>query len=194
MFEERDFWGFLVIGKEDGFKYLYDHFHKKIIGYCINKGLSREESEEITQEIFVKIWKNIDKIERGQNIRSYIFTSAKNIIIDSFRKKAKEIAAKEYQYYFLGYSLETENNVLFNELKNEVDRTLEDMPDIQEIIFKMSRFKGYSNIEIAEELGISVKTVEAHITKAIKKFRQTLGYSSSGLISLTMLFQFIFYL
>ncbi len=172
-------------GDTASFKKLYMLFHKKIFGFCINNGQSHEDAEEVLQEVFLKIWAKRHKLD-PDNVQSYIFSISKNIIIDKYRKLVKMRAASEYQILFMEPENGTENTVIYNELKEEIQKTFDAMPEMRKLIFQMSRFKGYSNKEIASELGISIRTVENHIAKAIQNFRSDLGQSSAVLAFLVL--------
>lgn len=172
-------------GNTSAFKELYLKFHKKIYGFCINNGQSHPDAEEVLQEVFLKIWARRHKLD-PDNVQSYIFSIAKNIIVDKYRKLVKMRAASEYQILFMEPENGTENTVIYNELKEEIQKTFDAMPEMRKLIFQMSRFKGYSNKEIAAELGISIRTVENHIAKAIQNFRSDLGQSSAVLAFLVV--------
>jgi len=172
-------------GNTSAFKELYLKFHKKIYGFCINNGQSHPDAEEVLQEVFLKIWARRSKLD-PDNVQSYIFSIAKNIIVDKYRKLVKMRAASEYQILFMEPENGTENTVIYNELKEEIQKTFDAMPEMRKLIFQMSRFKGYSNKEIASELGISIRTVENHIAKAIQNFRSDLGQSSAVLAFLVV--------
>ncbi len=174
-FDERKYWILYEESAEKGFRFIYDCFHKVLIGFCMNNGQSREEAIEITQEVFCRLWAKMDSLKKDQNIQSYLFTISKHTIIDNYRLKVREKLANEHSLGYLSNQNETEKTVLHNELKNEIQETFDKMPEMRKLIFQMSRFKGRSNKEIAEEVGISIKTVEGHISKALKMFREKLG-------------------
>ncbi|MEM9327028.1 MAG: RNA polymerase sigma-70 factor [Bacteroidota bacterium] len=181
-FEEDRYWELRELCAEKAFRFLYDHFHRILLGYCIKNGHLKDDAAEIVQEVFCRFWMNGDSVGKNQKIQAYLFAIAKNVIVDRYRKLIKDKAAKDYQYHFLTATNDTEEMVYFNDLKQEIERTFNTLPEVRKLVFQMSRFKGYSNAEIAGELGISVKTVEGHISKALKAFRQELGQSAETLI------------
>ncbi len=166
----------LTQGSEKAFRLIYDFYHKKIASFCLSFGLSQEETKEVVQDTFMKLWVNKSSIEPDNNFQSYFFRIAKNIIIDKFREKSRELAAREYQLYVLKPENTTENKVLYNELQTEIKEIIDSLPDMRRLIFHMSRIKGLSNNEIARELDISVRTVETHISKALQTFHAKLGH------------------
>lgn len=178
----------LVSGNLDAFKELYNLYHKRIYGFCINNGQSHHDAEEVLQEVFIKIWANRTEIDLDRNIESFLFSIAKNIIIDKYRKLVRSKAALEHQIYFLTPPNSTENDVLYNELQKEIQKTFDSMPELRKLVFQMSRFKGCSNDEIAEELGISMKSVENHISRALQNFRNELGHYSASVVYLVFIF------
>lgn len=176
-------------GCQKAFEEVYNLYHKRIYGFCIKYGLNRSDAEEITQEVFIKIWENRKKINPDKKLYSYILTISKNIIIDSFKKKVKNQATNQYQMNFMKpvniNNVEQEINL--SELQNRIEEALINLPDRRREVFELSRIHGFSNLEIANQLKISPKTVENHINLALQGFRETLkndeiGYSQSSLL------------
>ncbi len=163
-------------GSEKAFRLIYDYYHKKIAAYCLSYGLSQDETKEVVQDTFLKLWINKASIDPDKNFQSYFFRIAKNIIIDKLREKGREHAARQYQLYILKPENTTENKVLYNELQSEIREIIDSLPDMRRLIFHMSRIKGLGNNEIARELDISVRTVEAHISKALQTFHEKLSH------------------
>ncbi|MEP0418056.1 MAG: RNA polymerase sigma-70 factor [Cyclobacteriaceae bacterium] len=174
-------------GSEAAFKAVYDRYHKNIYGFCINNGQSPEDAEEVLQEVFIKLWVKRDSIDLSKKFDSFLYSIARNIIIDKYRRLVREKAANDYQIHFLNPENNTENTVLYNDLQSEIQRTFNSMPKLRKLVFQMSRFKGYSNKEIAEELGITTKAVENHISRALQAFRKELGNYSASMIYLMLL-------
>ena len=176
----------LRLGDNGAFEEIYKRYQGKIYGFCINNGQSKSDAEEVLQDVFFKLWIKRKKLTSGGNLQAYLFTLARNVIIDKYRQLMKRKAMVDYQIHFLEPENETENAVLFNELNAEIQKTLNSLPQLCKLVFQMSRLKGYSNREIAEELNISIKTVENHISRALRVFREKFGKNIAVFLLLSM--------
>ncbi len=156
---------------QDGFDQLFKMYHKKIYYFSLHYGLSPADSQEIVQEVFVKLWHSRGKIDPSGNVQAYLYKIAKNVILDEFKRRIKQKAAEDYQLRLLQAENYTQNTVAYNELERLVTKILKELPGKRRLAFELSRYKGLSNKEIAREMGISVKTVETHLALALQDFR-----------------------
>jgi len=161
-------------GSKEAFDEVYGLFHKKIYLFCINYGLAESDAEEITQEVFLKLWLNRASLDSEKSLNSYIYRIGKNIIIDEFKKKIKTRATQEYQMSLIVPYNNVEEDMDYKDLKNLMDKTLLDLPERRREVFELSRIKGLSHKEISQELGISTKTVENHLNLALHNFRDAI--------------------
>ena len=136
--------------------------------------IDAEDAEEIVQETFIKLWETRDKIKVELNFNTYITTIAKNLIYDMFRKKLVE--QRYYQKFqsLIQEQLAVENELFRKNLQEVMFDSINKLSEQQREVM-MLKCKGFNNDEIAELLGISKRTVEAHLNKAYKKLRQDLG-------------------
>ncbi|MDR7129455.1 RNA polymerase sigma-70 factor (ECF subfamily) [Algoriphagus sp. 4150] len=158
-------------GDKKAFEEIYAHFHRKIYLFCLSYGLSVTDAEEITQEVFVKLWLNRNSIDPEKKLNSYVYKIGKNIIIDEFKKRIKTTAVYEYQMALILPTNDVEETMDYMDLKALMDKTLVHLPERRRKVFELSRLKGLSHKEIALELGISTKTVENHLNLALQNFR-----------------------
>lgn len=158
------------------FDVLYKRYCKRVykFGYSILK--SREESENLTQDVFLSLWENRLKIEKNSSIKSYVFTITYNSAISIIRKKARESQFMEYLKSLQEINVEPVNIELeYTELTNKLDEILQTLPQRQKEIYLLHRVKGLKYSEIAESLNISVNTIENHMSRALKTIRKKLG-------------------
>ena len=165
------FWRIAIKDDEIAFRTLFFQFFSPLCVFA-HRYIDRWETcEDIVQETFFKIWKNRKNIEINTSSRNFLITSVKNTCIDFLRKQETE---QNWQ------QKEIENNTSWYtsgdiystiELEQMLSAALAKLPDNIRIVFEKNRFEGMTYTEIAAEHNISVKTVEAYMTKALKHLR-----------------------
>src|ERR1035437_3379738 len=158
------------------FDVLYKKYCKRVykFGYSILK--SPEESENIMQDVFLSLWENRHKVQKDSSIKSFVFTITYNIAISIIRKKARESQFIEYLKSLQEITEEPVNVKLeYNELKTKLDEIINALPQRQKEVYLLHRVEGLKYNEIAERLNISVKTIETHMSRALKTIREKLG-------------------
>ena len=165
---------------------LYKRYQKRLFHFINYILKSTEDSENIVQEVFLKLWENRHKIEK---VKPYIFSIAYNSTISQIRKKIREQAFIDH-IRSLPESWEDPVNIdlEYRELKDRTEMIIRELPDRQKEVYLLSRQEGLSYREIAEKMEISVNTVENHLVKALKTIRKELGNVSL----LGMLFYYLF--
>lgn len=163
-------------GCRSSFEKIYKLYHGRVFGFCIKYGLDPFDAEEVTQEVFVKIWEARKQLDPERNIQSYLLTIARNAAIDSFKAKIKEEATRKYQMSYLesGFN-NVEEAINYQDLQGKIKNVMMRIPEKRRKVFELSRIKGLSHKEISRELGISTKTVENHIALALQDFRLAFG-------------------
>ncbi len=171
---------------DDLFTYYYPrlyHFSKSILK--LENGI-----DDILQEVFVKIWLNRQKIGNPETFNAYIFTITKNEVLNLIRSNLREHTFKD-QLFQRAVAEEFQNSVPleYEEIKNGIDKIVANLPEKRQQVFDLSRNEGLSNKEIAQQLNISEKTVEDHITHAIKQIKNSM--KEMGIISLLYCYLFL---
>ena len=140
------------------------------------------QSATIIQDCFMKLWEKRGELIL-QSVGALLFRMVRNQCLNYLRHKALEdsewlqslnLEDHSERLYSTDFLDDPDQELLFQELKRQVEHTLDALPERSRQIFTMSRFDGMKNREIAEELGISVKVVERHIGRALKMFRRQL--------------------
>ncbi len=159
---------------EIAFELLFRRYYVRLCGFANKFIANKTESEEIVQEVFLSIWNKRDKLKLDNEIRPYLFKSIQNLCFNFLEHK--KVVDNYYSVIEVVYKNQAEEfnayeSVLYTELQTKVDLAIESLPDQCRKIFQMSRADGLKYNEIAEKLGISVKTVETQMSRALSKLK-----------------------
>lgn len=161
---------------KDAFKSLYDRYGKKIYYFSLRFLGNNEEAEDLVQSVFINLWINRKMLDQGQEIRSYIYKSAVNSIYNiikrrSVRARYSETVIREGE----PFSDVTFEKVVGRDLEELVNSIISNLPEQQRQVFRLSRTECMTHEEIANKLGISLRTVENHMYRALKVIRKKLS-------------------
>ena len=162
-------------GDKSAFKTVIDLYYKEVYWYA--KSLSRDETlaKDLTQEAFFKLWKKRGILKEGVLIRGWLYKSVRNTFLDHIKKYNKETRLLEMAYAdALDNTIQTENEEELRYKMEIVEREIQNLPKKCSKVFLLSKKEGLTNNEIADYLGLSIKTVEGHLTKALKILRKKL--------------------
>lgn len=164
----------IVLLKQDdrsAFTEIYNRYWKKLFAVAGQKVFELEEAREIVQHIFISLWERRASLHIEGSLSAYLSVSVKYRIINSLDK---HYIRKQYLDNLPPVS-EIDNSTQewleFEELKERLAALVADLPEKCRLVFTMSREQGLSQKEIARELDIAEKTVEAHLGKAIKTLK-----------------------
>lgn len=157
----------------DAFKSVFEQYQDSIFRFLYYKTRDAQLSEDLLQEAFLKLWNAREQLDEKQSLTNYLYTIAANLVVNHVRHM-KVVAAHQEQANRSGAS--NVNNPQFileeQEWKASLEKAIDALPDQARIVFLMSRMEDLSYKEIAERLGLSVKTVESHMTKALGSLRE----------------------
>lgn len=152
---------------------IYNTYHKRIYTFAYSYLKIKDDALDVVHEVFMKLWESRHRIEPDTKIEAFVFTITRNTVLSIFRKKASE---KKYMDHLanltISHDFNTQNQLDYNFLKETIDDLIKDLPPKRQEVFLKSRKDGLSNKEIAQQLNISEKTVEDHITKALGFLRK----------------------
>lgn len=173
-------------GSHKAFDKIYQIYAKRLYAYSLQFTKSPEESEEIVQEVFVKLWTNRMKIRQNETLRSLLFIMAKHHLINAYRFKINHPVYEEYVNYMDILSTEDAHHKLeYNEFVLRLRKIIKTLPVTQQKVIHLSRLQQLSNKEIAEKLSLSEQTVKNQLSLGLKTLKEKL---SKVLLSLMLLF------
>lgn len=153
------------------FEDLFRTYFVPLTQFCMKFTNDLDESKEIVHKVFIKVWEKYQELPEDMNFKSYLYTSVNNYGLNYIRDHKKFVELDD------AGALKTnpERSVETDELERSIELAIETLPDRCREVFELSRFEGLSYGEIAENMGISVKTVEAQMSKALRLLRTQLS-------------------
>lgn len=165
---EQELVALLQKGSITAFEGLFEQYSQKLYRFSFSYLKSESESEDVVQEVFLKIWENRASLKTGTSFQSYLFTIAFNSIRKSFNKKARQDQFRTDLFDFLSVdNLSLENHQDSEMLLSKLDLLIDQMPARRKEIFLKRKKEGKSVRDIADNMNISPKTVENQITEAM---------------------------
>ena len=170
----------LVLIKQDklsAFKELYSRYWKKLYAEAYKRLTSKELAEEIVQELFTNLWLQRHTRQINSTVGGYLHNTITNRVIDQYRKELVRNRHREaMKVAHTEADTATEDTIMLRDLTYAIETEVGLLPDKCRQVYELSRNEYKSNKEIALMLGISEKTVENHLTKALKRLRVGLGH------------------
>jgi RNA polymerase sigma-70 factor (ECF subfamily) len=174
---------------EKGFELLFKAYYRPLCSHAARYVYSKELAEDLVGEVFEKFFKKQLHRQVTTSFQAYLFTAVRHQAFQHLRtefSRKKVVALEEFDINCL---VPTPHQLLqYDELYLEIEKTIHLLsPPIQRV-FLMSRFEGKKNAVIAEELQISIKTVEAHITKVLKLLHKVLQHQFTTVVTILVYF------
>jgi len=181
----------LQSGDQLAFESLYQNYSREIYSKLVKMVKNVTLAEELTQDVFVKVWNKREVITIDQPFRYYLLTLTNNIVNDFYRKAARD---RKLQDEIIAASTElynpTEEQIYYKESKELMDQAIDSLPSQQKLVFQMCKIEGKSYDEVSKLLGISTSTISNHIVKATKSIKTYFFTQKKGFLLIAMyLFQ-----
>ena len=160
---------------------LYTQYSGKVMGICLRYAKRREEAEDVFQEAFVKIFKNLHKLKANQALSAWIRRLAVNLAIDNYRKNKKHYGHLTTE--FCQESGDSDLTVLQSISNQELLQVINHLPQGYKMVFNLYVIEGYNHREIAEKMGISEGTSKSQLSRARKMLQQQLKDLNISLIN-----------
>jgi len=165
----------LQLNPKDGCELLFRRYYKPLCSHAIRYVYSKEIAEDIVSDVFCKFWKNESYKNITSSFRSYLFRSVRNTAFTYLRSEFNSVERSEkYDMIEVTENLKADSICIYEETLAHVKLLVDSMPPQCKKIFLLSRFESKGNKEIAEELNLSLKTIEAHMGKALGIMRKGL--------------------
>lgn len=165
----------LAAGDETAFEMIFRTYYQPLCNYAHTFLQDKEEAEEIVQGTFLSVWEKRDALTIRTAVRPYLYAMVRNACLNVIKHEkikqkhaVEEVALAPHSHDSVAHA------VASSELEAKIQDAMEKLPEQCRLVFKLSRFEELKYAEIAEQLDISVKTVENHMGKALKIMREQL--------------------
>ena len=159
---------------EKAFESVFKQYFSVLTVYAKKYVLDMDIAKDITQDTFMKLYEKREELTIHTSLKSFLYAAVRNKCLDYIKVNKIRDQHKDQIKYQSSISSEDEDDekVRITELQQKIHSILKTLPTQNQKIFMMSRIEGKSNQEIADELGLSKRTVETHISNALKRIKQ----------------------
>jgi RNA polymerase sigma-70 factor, ECF subfamily len=162
----------LQLGNESAFEMIFRTYYQPLCRYAYSFLQDKEEAEEVVQASFITVWEKRNNIAIETSLKSYLYRMVRNSCLNVIKHEkvkqqhvAHELAVSEVAYESVAHKIQAA------ELEIRITEAMKTLPEQCRLVFQLSRFEELKYQEIADQLQISVKTVENHMGKALKLMR-----------------------
>lgn len=168
---------------ETAFTQLYLHFGKRLTHFATSLVRSRETAEELTEDVFVRLWANRSQITTIENITVYLYVAVKNKALTTLSLKARQLVLAPFDFLDTSvdeFAADPYDIMITTEMMDRMHHAVESLPPRCKMIFKLIREDGLKYREVAEILNISVNTIDVQMAIAVKKICTALRIERSS--------------
>jgi len=176
-------------GSELAFTILYNRYKNLVYSTALKITKSKVLSEEVVQDIFLKIWQNHEKLTEIASIENYLFIISRNHIFDMIKKIARETTLATNIEYKNTSSEDTDTAIKDDQYNIILNKIVDQLPPQQQKIYKMAKWDGLSHQKIGEDLGISPETVKKHMAQALKFVRVKISPYMNLFVAMLLFFK-----
>ncbi len=160
----------LYTGNEEAYKQLFITYYSPLVEYA-SQFISDEDAEELVQDLMMYLWENKEELIIETSLKSYLFTAVKFRCINAIKKQQYRERIHSLIYEKIRDQFEDPDYYLANELAENIQKAINELPETYRETFILSRYGDRTNVHIAKELNVSVKTVEYRIKHSLKILR-----------------------
>ncbi|MDO8952267.1 MAG: RNA polymerase sigma-70 factor [Draconibacterium sp.] len=160
-------------GEKNAYQELFERYAPRIYQFSLLYLKNQADAEELVQDVFLKIWEKRETLDQSKNIKAFIFKIAVNTIYDFIRRKNIENAFNDFaRANFETGSNNTWHTVIYDEMQENLQKLVAQLPGQQQKIFQLSKEEGLTSEEIAVKLNLSKRTVDNHLYRAVSFLKE----------------------
>lgn len=155
------------------------YYRAKIYRFIVQFVKNTNLADDLTQDVMLKVWNRYEQLSTLKDADNYILKMAKNHVIDHFKKLAREKAYQEEVWYHLQKTENgTESKLVQQDIDAHLESVIKSLPARQQEVYALNKQEGLSLQEIAQTLGITVRTARNHLDRALKVIRNQMNSDS----------------
>jgi RNA polymerase sigma-70 factor (ECF subfamily) len=175
-------------GDEQVFEEIFRTYYERLCNYANTILNDMDEAEEMVQNAFLVVWEKHESLDIHTSMKSYLYRAVHNSCLNRVKHfKVRQVHGEAIKHQTDILCDDASEDLVGKELEGVINQAIDELPQQCRMVFRMSRFENLSYAEIAEQLNISVKTVENHMVKALKTLREKLKDYLPVLIWLLMM-------
>lgn len=162
-------------GDTKSFEKLFERYYDRYFSFACALLHDADAAEDVLQNVFLKLWLGRDRLDENRSIENYLLVSVRNEIFDYLRLKYNQTVVRGETPEKEDASADIEEEMFWSETSDRMDKIIKNMPPQRQRIFMMSRYENMASKDIADALGLSVRTVERHIYLALQDLKQIIS-------------------
>ncbi|TDB68283.1 RNA polymerase sigma-70 factor [Arundinibacter roseus] len=176
-------------GEESAFEQVFRTYYERLCQYATSLLKDGDEAEEMVQTVFLTIWEKRADLEITLSLKAYLYRAVHNHCLNRIKHYGVREAHRDYSLYVQPHGQDSVAEAIYGqELEERIERAVRKLPEQCQLVFRMSRFEEMKYQEIADHLGLSIKTIENQIGKALRILRQELADYLPVLVAIGQLF------
>lgn len=169
-------------GDERAYRVLFERYADRMYANALHFTKSPELAQDLTQEIFIRVWLNRSKLAAVEHFDAWLFTVARNVVRNELRKKVFPIGNADFlEAYFRDQQLSPQERLEYKELETTIHEAIGHLPEQLRTVFRLSREEGLTHEEIARRMNISVVTSKTYMVRCLLAIRKHLGSNAARL-------------
>ena len=162
-------------GDTKSFEKLFERYYDRYFSFACALLHDADAAEDVLQNVFLKLWIGRDRLDENRSVENYLLVSVRNEIFDYLRLKYNQTVVRGETPEKEDISADIEEEMFWSETSDRMDKIIKNMPPQRQRIFMMSRYENMASKDIADALGLSVRTVERHIYLALQDLKQIIS-------------------
>lgn len=189
-YDEKELLAHIADGDQQAFAVIFNKYWPTVYSAALVIAKSPSLAEDISQEVFTKLWETKEKARDIENVKAFLFIAARNLIINRLSRQKVEDAYRAYQLHHSAEISHGGHDLDYQQLEQRLRSAIRQLPSRQQRAFLLSREQGLTYEQIAEQMQISRDTVKEHIVKALASLRKSLHEHDALLLLILLEFYF----